>query len=317
MSPDESAPAPSPDAAAGPAAPSPSPTAEPAQGPGARLNSLEDAFRTAPEALKGSERGRGAGGAPDGGASPEASGEAGGDRPPEPSKPGEQGEGRLSRRGAAARISEQQGEIDRLVEERERERARAAELEAGAAAQATAQAERARAALARVGDDREFADLSSRRMRGEVLSYEQDQRLDSMLAWREHAADLWEIAERAHKQAVVAGLADRVERHGLDRRLAFDAPLPELLDHAVSVTEARVRKEQADEIAELRAELRGHRTRGAAAAAPTVGGASAPGGVPVPPDGSPPSAFFEAAIRADQAARHHDDRRAPARNGRR
>ncbi|HEX6786959.1 MAG TPA: hypothetical protein VF076_07160 [Acidimicrobiales bacterium] len=281
------------------AAPAPVPTTEPAQGAaGPRLNSLEDAFRQAPEALKGSEgerRAQAGSDAPGASAAPAADGQRAA------SKPGED-PGGVSRRGAAAKISEQQQEIDRLVAEREAERSRAAQVTASMEAQQRQRAGRAQAAMARIGDDREFADLSTKRMRGEVLSYEQDEKLNSMLAWREHAADLWEIADRAHKQAIVAGLGDRTERYGLDRQVAYDAPLPDLLDHAVSVTEARVRKETANEIAELKAELRGWKTRGAGGTAPTVGGSSTPGGVAVPGPGASPMDFFRAGAQQAEVA---------------
>lgn len=274
----------------------PAPSTEPAKGAdGPRLNTLTEAFRQQPDALKGTNRGQGPSADRDDPASPEASAE-------QASKPGEGEDRGPSRRGAAARITEQQAEIDRLVTERERERQRADELKAASDEQAKQRDARATAAMARVGDDRDFAELSNRRMRGATLSYEEDQRLDEMLAWREHAADLWEITERAHKQAVVKGLADRVQRYGLEKAIAYDAPLADLLDHTVSVTETRVRRESANEIAELKAELRGYRTGKAGGKAPTVGGASTPGGVAVPPDGSGPLDFFRAGARERESA---------------
>jgi hypothetical protein len=207
-----------------------------------------------------------------------------------------------SRRGAAAKISEQQSEIERLVAEREAEKSRVAEVESRVRAQDEARETARRAALSRIGDDQEFAQLSSKRMRGEVLSYEDDERLTSMLAWREHAADLWEMTDRAHKTQLARAVSDRVERYSLDKDVAYNAPLPELLDHAVSVTEARVKKEQANVIAELRAELRGLRTRGAAAASPTLGGSSDGAGDGMPGDGASPLEWFKAGARRQEAA---------------
>jgi hypothetical protein len=276
-------------------APNPAQAAEPARAADPpRAPTLEDAFRAEPEALKGrepthsradAERASEESAAPDAASKPDAATERGQDGP--------------SRRGAAAKISEQASDIDRLLAERDAERARTAEIESRIAAQESQKAEAQKAALARIGDDRVFAELSNKRMRGEVMSYEDDERLTSMLSAREWAADLWEMTDRAHKALVAAGVADRVEKHGLDKGVAYDAPLPELIDHVAATTEARVRKETANEIAELKAQLRGLRTRGAAAASPTVGGASAPGGAAMPPDGASPLAFFEAALRSD------------------
>lgn len=220
----------------------------------------------------------------------------------EGSKPdGSAGDQPPSRRGAAAKISEQQSEIDRLVTEREAEKARLAEVESRVRAQDEARESARRAALSRIGDDQEFAQLSSKRMRGEVLSYEDDEKLSSMLAWREHAADLWEMTDRAHKTTLARAVSDRVERYGLDKAVAYDAPLPELLDHAVSVTEARVKKEQANTIKELQAELRGLRTRGAAAASPTLGGSSDGSGDGMPADGASPLEWFKAGARRQES----------------
>jgi hypothetical protein len=214
------------------------------------------------------------------------------------SKPGEP----PSRRGAAAKISEQQSEIDRLITEREAERAKTAEVEGRIAAQEAARAAAQRSALARIGDDAEFGALLAKRVRGEVLAYEDDEKLSSMLAWREHAQDLWEMTDRAHKAALASGISDRAERYGLDKKTAFDASLPDLVDHVVERTEARVRKEQAHEMAELKAELRGLRTRGAVARAPTVGGSSDGDGSAIPGDGASPMDWFRAGARRQEAA---------------
>jgi hypothetical protein len=207
--------------------------------------------------------------------------------------------GDLSRRGAAARISEQQSEIDRLVSEREAEKARNADAEARVKAHEDRQSAAQKAALARIGDDQEFARLSAARMRGSPMSYEDDERLSAMLEAREWAADLWEMTDRAHKTQLTKRLASLADKHGLEKSVAYEADLPELVEHAISVTEARVRKETADEIAELKAQNRGLRTKSAHAAAPTVGGASAPGGASVP-DGASPLQFFQAAVRAQE-----------------
>lgn len=297
-SPDQAAPASEP--VASPAGAPPAAASEPARS-APSLNTLAEAFRSAPDALKD----RGADGKPRGGAEGQEPSEESG--VPEgsgtPSKPDDRaGDTPPSRRGAAARISEQQSEIDRLVTEREAEKTRLAEVESRVRAQDEARDTARRAALSRIGDDQEFAQLSSKRMRGEVLSYEDDEKLSSMLAWREHAADLWEMTDRAHKTQLARAVADRVDRHGLDTDVAYNAPLPELLDHAVSVTEARVRKEQANQIKELQAELRGLRTRGAAAASPTLGGSSDGSDGRMPADGASPLEWFKAGARRQEAA---------------
>lgn len=299
MSPDQTPPAaPVSEPAAAPASREPAAAAEPARA-SSELGTLADAFRTSPGALKEQRLSRpGGSGAAPGSESPEESAE-----PPGSASKSDEPPGAPSRRGAAAKISEQQSEIDRLVSEREAERARAAEAEARIKGHTDQQAAVRAQVLSRIGDDQEFAQLSSRRMRGEVLSYEQDEKLTSMLAWREHAADLWEMTDRAHKTTIASGVVDRVERYGLDKAHAFDAPLPELLDHTVSVTEARVRKESANEIAELKAELRGLRTGKAGGAAPTVGGASSGGGAPVPADGASAEDWFRYGIQQQAAGR--------------
>lgn len=291
MSPD--APASEPADAAG--APSSQPASEPAPRSSESLGTLADAFRSDPGALKDRTPQERADRPPSGDEPPEESApSAGASKPDEPGAP--------SRRGAAAKISEQQSEIDRLVFEREAERARLADTEARVKAQDAAR-ERARtAALSKIGDDQEFAALANKRMRGEVLSYEDDEKLSSMLAWREHAADLWEMADRAHKTALASRVGDRAEKYGLDRDTAFNADVADLLDHAVSVTEARVRNEQANQIKELQAELRGLRTRGAAAAAPTVGGASDGSARDAPHDGASPLDWFRVGARRQAEA---------------
>lgn len=292
MSPDQTPPAaPVSEPAAVPAGREPAAATEPARA-SPELGTLEEAFRNSPGALK--EQRLSQPGGP-GTASSVGSPEESAEPPGSASKPDET-PGAPSRRGAAAKISEQQSEIDRLVSEREAERARAAEAEARIKGHTDQQAAVRAQVLSRIGDDREFAELSNKRMRGEVLSYEQDERLSSMLAWREHAADLWEMTDRAHKTTIASGVVDRVERYGLDKAHAFDAPLPELLDHTVSVTEARVRKETANEIAELKAELRGLRTGRAGGSAPTIGGSSSGGGTPMPADGASAEEWFRYGI---------------------
>jgi len=304
MQPEPSAPASEP--VASPPGTPPAAASEPARG-APSLNTLAEAFRSAPDALKD----RGADGKPRGDAAgPESSEESSGaEGSAPPSKPDDRasltsqaGDTPPSRRGAAAKITEQQSEIERLVAERETEKSRLAEVESRVRAQDEARESARQAALARIGDDQEFAQLSAKRMRGEVLSYEDDEKLTSMLAWREHAADLWEMTDRAHKTQLARAVADRVDRYSLDKDVAYNAPLPELLDHAVSVTEARVKKEQANVIAELRAELRGLRTRGAAAASPTLGGSSDGSDGRMPADGASPLEWFKAGARQQETA---------------
>lgn len=226
----------------------------------------------------------------------------------EPAKAGApKAEGEPSRRGAAAKISDQQAEIDRLVAEREAERSRAAE-HASKLQELTAKQEAARkTVLERIGSDADFERLQTRRIRREPMSYEDDERLDAMLDYREHASTLWEMTDQAHRVGIAQGLGTLVEQLGLDKKTAFGADLPGLVAHVNERAEARVRAETADEIAtlkkthtervaELETELKGLRTRAKATPAPTVGGTSAPAG-DLPADGSSPTSFFAAGIR--------------------
>jgi hypothetical protein len=91
--------------------------------------------------------------------------------------------------------------------------------------------------------------------------------------------------------------------------------VPALVDHAVAVTEARVRAEQAERIKELEAEVTGLKTRAAAngRSAPLVGGASAASGAPgrTPEDGSSPLDWFRAG--AARREREAGPRAAPRR----
>lgn len=302
MPPDEQGSPPSPESDAAPQAAAPATTATaPATDD---LGSLAEAFRDHPEALKGRPAGdREPEGEPDRRSQDQAPPGASAPRPGA-SKPGEQTQPDLSRRGAAAKISDQQSEIDRLVTEREAERARASEHEAQVRAHEERRTQAQQAALARIGDDQEFARLSDARMRGSPMSYADDEKLNEMLSAREWAADLWEMTDRAHKTLLAKSLGAVVEKHGLDKTVAYEAPLPELVEHAVAVTEARVRKETADEIAELKAQNRGLRTKTAHAATPTVGGASAPGGAGMPADGASAEEWFRYGIsQRQQAAR--------------
>lgn len=272
------------------------------------LGTLAEAFRDHPEALKGRPAAsRDATADPKDQGQPAAKGQGppGESAPPEgdASKPGDQGRSDLSRRGAAAKITEQQSEIDRLVTEREAERARVADAEARVKAHDDQRAQAEAAALSRIGDDQEFARLSNARMRGERMSYAEDEKLTEMLSAREWAADLWTITDRAHKANLSKRLGALADKHGLDKATAYEADLPELVEHAITVTEARIRKETADEIAELKTQNRGLRTRASHAATPTVGGASAPGGAGVPADGASAEEWFRYGISQRQAGR--------------
>jgi hypothetical protein len=214
----------------------------------------------------------------------------------------------VSRRGAAAAIAERDAEIERLVAERRSADERAAEHQQRLAAVEQQREQASKAALALIGDDREFARLQDARLRNRTLSYEEDERLDRMIQWREYAQTFWELADRGHRTGVARGVAERVAAHGLDQQIAFGADLPALLDHAVAVTEARVRSEQSERIKELEKELQGLKTRAAAngRAAPLVGGTSAGSGPAsrMPEDGSSPMDWFRAGAerRAREAA---------------
>lgn len=298
------------------AAESPPPPAEPAVPSVAGLGTLLEAFRADPDgaALKaGTGRGRPPEAAGDGPA-PEAS------APPDgaASKSGEQAGGTaqpsgLSRRGAAkaiaekdAEISDQKAEIDRLVAEQraadDRDRATRERL-----AQVDAQRQQAqRAVLAAVGDDAEFARLQDARLRNRTLTYQEDERLDAMIAARETAQTYWELADRGHKAAIARSAARVAEQYGLDRDTVFGADLPALIGHAVAATEQRVRGEQGERIKELEKELEGLRTRAAAAgrSAPIVGGASGASGAAgrMPEDGASPLDWFKAGAREREQA---------------
>lgn len=270
------------------------------------LGTLQDAFRADPDrvALKAGPR-RGSDEAPpDDAAAPEESAGAGHRDQQQASKPG--AEGALSRRGAARAISEKDAEIERLVAER-----RAADDRASAQQQQLArvqqqQEQAANAARDLIGDDREFARLQDARLRNRTLSYEDDEKLDRMIQWREYAQTFWELADRGHKAVVARALGERADAHGLDKRVAFGADVPALVDHAVAVTEARVRAEQAERIKELEAELVGFKTKAAATgrSAPLVGGSSASSGPlgRMPEDGASSAEWFRYAVSSRQPA---------------
>lgn len=262
--------------------------AEPAEGTTTpEIGSMADAFRVAgPEALKGRSGRQRQSDEPDPAeASAPADGASKSAEPP-------------SRRGAAARISEQQAEIDRLVSEREAERQRAAAHEAEVQKLTAAQEAARRTVLEKIGDDQEFERLQNARLRREALSWEEDEKLDTMIQWREHASSLWEMTDRALKVARAQAIASRVEQYGLDRKTAFEADQGALLDHVAETVEARVRAEMASEVAELKAQLKGLRTQAKAATrAPVVGGSSDPGAL-TPADTSSPTDWFRTGLRA-------------------
>lgn len=291
--PSDAAPAPAP-AAAGPAAPTDSP-----------LGSLREAFLADPDgaALKASgARARGPD-SDDAAASPgepATSAEGAGSA----SKPGGEAGG-LSRRGAAAAISAKDAEIERLVAER-RQADDVAQAQQRRIAEVDARQQAAQqAVLQHIGDDREFARLQDARLRNRALSYDEDERLDAMIAARETAQTYWELAERGHRASVARAAGDRADKHKLDREVVFGADLPAVIDHAVATTEARVRAETAERIKELEAELLGHKTRAAASgrARPTVGGASAGGMASgMPDDGASAADWFRFGIQQRAAA---------------
>lgn len=300
------------------APPSPA-TAEPAAPSQAGLGTLLEAFRADPDgaALKaGPERRE-----PSAQADDEAAPEASAGQPASKSGDQAQPSAGLSRRGAAkaiaekdAEISDQKAEIDRLVaEQRARDdRDRAVQQRLAQVEQQRQQAQRL--VLAAVGDDAEFARLQDARLRNRTLTYQEDERLDAMIAARETAQTYWELADRGHKAAIARASAAVAEQYGLDRDTVFGADLPAVIGHAVAATEARVRSEQAERIKELEKELEGLKTRAAAAgrSAPVVGGASGASGAAgrMPEDGASPMDWFRAGAR-------EREERAPARAARR
>jgi hypothetical protein len=236
---------------------------------------------------------------PDGAAdASDPSGESAPDGASKPDGGDGRGEPGPSRRGAAQAIKDRDAEIERLVEEREAERRKADEANKQAASLNQQHQAARKAALDLIGDDAVFRRLQSARLRNQPLTYAEDEALDRMLQYREHAQTFWELADRGHKVEMAKGLADRIERHGLDRDTAFGAALPDLIDHAVSVTEARVRKESAERIAELEQQVKGLKPRAAAAgrAAPTTGGGSG-NGARMPEDGASPLEWFSSGLR--------------------
>lgn len=302
MPPDEQTAVAEPPSPSGPAPSSPAAeSAAPERSPDDALGTLRDAFRSDPDgaALKssGDERADQAG--PDGSAPP---GDSAAERSAA-SKPGDRTRQPDSRRGQAAADTERTLELDRLVAERAAEQARA-DKAAADLARVNAQHQRAQqTVLQRIGDDGEFARLSEARVHNQALTYDEEARLDSMLAARGEGAVYWDLAERGHRAFVAQTLADRCDRYGLDRETAFGAAVPDLVDHAVAVTEARVRAEAAERIASLEAELKGLRPRAAAASRqpPTTGGGSAPGGgTQALDDDASPMDFFRAGARAHQ-----------------
>jgi hypothetical protein len=216
-------------------------------------------------------------------------------------------DGQPSRRGAAAAIKEKDAEIERLVSEKLAEKQRADEHAGKLSALTAAQEAARKAALDKIGSDADFERLQNLRIRREPMSYEDDEKLDEMLAWREHASTLWDLTDKAHRTGIAQALGNRVERYGLDKDTAFGADLPGLVDHVAERTELRVRKETADELASLKKQhaedlaerdttIKGLRARAGATPAPTVGGASAPSG-DLPADGASPTSFFAVGIR--------------------
>ncbi len=311
--PDPEAPvaAPSDGTPAEPVAPAPEPTGTPES---RSLGSLQDAFRADPDGLvlKGSGPRTHADRPPGDAASPEESAPEAATAADGASKPGE-GEPRPSRRGAAAAIAERDAEIERLVAERRSADDRAREQQQRLEAIDRRQQEASREVLALIGDDADFERLQSARLHNRTLSYEEDERLDRMLEWRTRAQTFWQLADRGHRAGVARAVGDRVDRYGLDRERTFGSDLPGVIDHAVGVTEARVRAESAERIRELEKELEGLRTRAAATGrhAPTTGGGSAGSGPSgrMPEDGAAPMDWFRAGAREREAA-------SPRRNGR-
>lgn len=267
------------------------------------LGTLADAFRNDPDgaALKGRGPRSRAEGSPDDDASPEESARSDATASALASKPGDRPG--PSRRGAAAAIHEKDQEIERLVAERTAEKARA-EAAASRLTQLEQQQEQARrAALEKIGDDAEFEQLQQARLHNRALTYEQDERLDQMLAWRQHASTLWELADKAHRVQTANALAGKTDRYGIGREEAFGEDLPGLLQRVYDAGTAR----SAERIKELETELKGLRTQHAAGgrAAPTVGGASAGTGAlgRMPDDGASAEEWFRYGIAARQSAR--------------
>lgn len=285
----------------------PAESAAPSRSSDDSLGTLRDAFRADPDGavLKSEAPERADPDRPDGAAPP-------GDPAAKRFAAQDPGDRKLqpgSRRGQAAAETDRAAELDRLVAERAAEKARADQA-ASDLARVNEQHQRAQSTvLARIGDDREFARLSEARVHNTTLTYDEDARLDAMLAARGEGAVYWDLAERGHRAYVATKLADRCDRYGLDREHAFGADVPDLVDHAVAVTEQRVRSEQAERISQLEAELKGLRPRAAAASRqpPTTGGVSAPGGGNPPlDDNASPMDFFRA------GARQHEQQLAAA-----
>lgn len=197
----------------------------------------------------------------------------------------------LSRRGAAKALSEKDAEIAELRAKWEADQKAVTDRDERITALTAKQAASRDFVLAKIGKDEDFDRLLQSRTKREWLSIEDDEKLDEMLAWREHAAALWELTDSAHRTTLARDLDGVVEKYGLDRTVAFGATGPALAEHVAEVTEKRIRGLVADEIktlkqqhkdrvSELEKELSSLRPLAAARApAPTVGGISAPSGV--------------------------------------
>jgi hypothetical protein len=219
-------------------------------------------------------------------------------KPGESTPPGDAGTG-LSRRGAAKALSEKEAEIADLRAKWEADQKAVKERD-GRLQELTAKQKASRDfVLSKIGDDKEFDRLQTARMKREWMTAEDDDKLDEMLTWREHAAALWELTDTGHRALLARDLDAVVEQYGLDRKTAFGADAPALAAHVAERVEKRIRDAVADEIKTLKSKhkdevselekelsslrpLAAHRTP-----APTVGGMSAPSGADLGERASP------------------------------
>lgn len=242
-------------------------------------------------------------------APPEASAKEGSEESSEASKsdavkPGESppeagAEPGLSRRGAAKALSEKDRELADMKAKWEADQRAVAERD-GRLKELTAKQKASQDfVLSKIGKDEDFERLQSARMRREWMSAEDDDALDTMLLWREHAGAIWDLADSGHRKMLARDLDEVVSQYGLDRKTAFGATAPALAAHVAETVEKRVRGEVADELKTLKQQhrdkvselekelsslrpLAAHRTP-----APTVGGMSAPSGVDLGEHASP------------------------------
>lgn len=167
-----------------------------------------------------------------------------------------------------------------------------------------AEQQRQQTVMQLLGSDDEYRALMQKRLDpNAVLSYDEESRYGQLHAERQNAALYFGQAQHGLRIANERGVKATAEKYGLtaDELLPLAADAGQLLDKAISATEARVRREMQDEIDRLTADRDSLLLkRGARAQDPGAGGRS--GGMRHEPnwDDAQPGDFFASAIREDR-----------------